>query len=449
MTDGRNLIIQCLKYISENNEKMVVKLLNVMKIPEINESASTTLLSRLLNTCHQYNADVASTILDLWDEYRSDGAGMSYKTKIFLMNSITDDTIRFLISKVPGMTYVINMEEINNLEEIQEISSAITRIDNIYIEQEKDVYETLLEFAKVKMYYSLQEFMEFKLKELTPYKEKPDYVYNFLGAKDVDISNYLFEFSLSVDHDLQDPLIADLGQDFNTILSGASILKIPKEEDLPLPQPEDDKFKGKLPSINTMIKKMLPFAVPNKVSEEQYKKLYDSMKSSMEKMTIEERRNIYNEYYKSINLIEKQKGRTDGILVDDPKLFRIYGPENMDTIRMYNNSFCTKFGCRMLTCNCFEGIDNETDYKDEKADWFTGNCSKCLLRLKSRAHAYRKPLIGGSWIGCYCSSKCVYDDMEIKDELVLRMMGVIDNTLNYYGLQDRISEIGTWPSNNQ
>ena len=115
------------------------------------------------------------------------------------------------------------------------------------------------------------------------------------------------------------------------------------------------------------------------------------------------------------------------------RLFQIVGPVNMlnDAV-LLGEDVCARFGgCRMLTCNCFErspereGIsyhsllgEDAEEYDFQTADWFLQQrCQTCANRIRCRAHAIRRPLVMGGWLGCYCSRTCLVDSLS-KDELL-------------------------------
>jgi hypothetical protein len=56
--------------------------------------------------------------------------------------------------------------------------------------------------------------------------------------------------------------------------------------------------------------------------------------------------------------------------------------------------------CRMFDCMCRED--------DEEDEWFKGNCEICKKAILSYRHSVRIPVIGGGFIGCFCSFECLY-----------------------------------------
>jgi hypothetical protein len=66
----------------------------------------------------------------------------------------------------------------------------------------------------------------------------------------------------------------------------------------------------------------------------------------------------------------------------------------------------------MFYCVCIEDIDYEdTSYLNEVEDpqaWFHGSCEHCERKIRKFRHAVRFPVLGGGWIGCFCSFDCLY-----------------------------------------
>ena len=118
------------------------------------------------------------------------------------------------------------------------------------------------------------------------------------------------------------------------------------------------------------------------------------------------------------------------IISEDIEFHRLFGPSH-NNIRRGAYSYdathiCERYGgCRMLLCNCVEGIDEELQGEElEDADWFKGRCEVCGIGIRSRRYAVRRARKSGGWSGCYCSYGCVRSmknmdrmDKEIQDEV--------------------------------
>lgn len=116
------------------------------------------------------------------------------------------------------------------------------------------------------------------------------------------------------------------------------------------------------------------------------------------------RTEISNKIVTMQNLEERIKAKIL-VLVTDSEIGRCLGPLNpkLDLLDHENDDYvCAVFGCRMLTCNCLNNIDEDED--DPEEDWFRGLCDRCHMHIESPSHATRIPLTSGSWRGCFCST---------------------------------------------
>lgn len=113
---------------------------------------------------------------------------------------------------------------------------------------------------------------------------------------------------------------------------------------------------------------------------------------------------------------------------------RIFGPVNPILNQECDESI--PGGCRMLSCTCRE-VDQDID-DDTPSPWFTGECDTCKLTIRNLSHAIRQPVVGGGWIGCYCSIQCLRDNparsLDQMAELLLdHMITIIEDK----GISDR------------
>lgn len=103
----------------------------------------------------------------------------------------------------------------------------------------------------------------------------------------------------------------------------------------------------------------------------------------------------------------------------DLHLQRLFGPANF-FISPIENSIPQS--SRMFTCSKFMEADPFDDLAMAEIadpgpfDWFNDNCDVCLRKIEAYHHAVRMPVEGGGWLGCYCSWKCVRDDIPIDTE---------------------------------
>lgn len=124
-------------------------------------------------------------------------------------------------------------------------------------------------------------------------------------------------------------------------------------------------------------------------------------------------------------------------MFNDIPLFREFGPVNSiySSAVIDQDHICGKHGgCRMFLCSEFE--DNDYDEEESVLDWFFRRCQVCDKSIEHRTHSLRMPLSHGGWKGCYCSFKCLEED--IPDEITSLMVGRIKEQLETIGIRDQM-----------
>jgi hypothetical protein len=109
--------------------------------------------------------------------------------------------------------------------------------------------------------------------------------------------------------------------------------------------------------------------------------------------------------------------------------FRTYGPINpIDGFDCLGRPGA----CRMFTCICREDDENELGQSEP----FIGYCEVCQKTIRNYRCMVRLPVIGGGFIGCFCSFECLYKTelplSEANDELIDDMFAM----LKANGIQD-------------
>lgn len=144
-------------------------------------------------------------------------------------------------------------------------------------------------------------------------------------------------------------------------------------------------------------------------------------------------------------------------LAKNPELARLFGPVNTNSrLDLSSNSVCCRYGgCRLLICNCIEGVNDDFGENIQDADWFTGVCQVCGTNIPTRQYALRKPNRNGGWSGCYCGEKCVrkdpYVEAPIDGPIIDAAMRDLHTTglyeqVNLDGELTRLQENGTLPA---
>lgn len=132
-------------------------------------------------------------------------------------------------------------------------------------------------------------------------------------------------------------------------------------------------------------------------------------------------------------------------LKDDDELTRIYGPLNRFIVSEKNISI--KMDGRMFRSNVRSVYNPFNDEVDDELDWFTGVCDreKCSKRIKFYHYAFRMPLAGGGWKGCYCSPACVLENLPKPVNMLDRIIGerdIIAHLTRYFS--ERLETVGIY-----
>ncbi len=115
-------------------------------------------------------------------------------------------------------------------------------------------------------------------------------------------------------------------------------------------------------------------------------------------------------------------------------IFRVLGPVNPLMDSSYEE--LEYGGERMFTCNIYDydPVDGQ------QIDWYTGSCEQCTKQLRRRWHAVRMPRPHGGWKGCFCSWKCVRDQLLLfpKPEIITDLMiNLFEKQINSIKVFDR------------
>ena len=388
------LIALTIQYIKNDDIKRLDKALRVMPLEKLKDQHQF-LLNTLLSVAAGYNRpDVGKLIVERWKVVYPEQDKISILPRIFLMRLINLPTLSWLIGIYEDVTYVEIMDELAEWDNSPNVVQACNRADQIFGPQPHSTYKVIRDHAVDFNNYVVEEYMKEKIRETSPYAPKPEWVKNWMGG-DLMTESELYQ-------------LADRGS----------------KKDIPdISKITDDE------AVEMLTKGMEDFGIS--ISEiEQAKEV---IKEQLEKSTPEQRRDLLKPVVQ--NLQEKE-------LDSDVLLFRTFGPTHplVDQDLTLDTPSAKYGGCRMFLCDLFD-YDFEYDYLE---DWFVGYCEQCLLKIKYRWYALRRPRNLGGWEGCYCSWKCVRDSL-LEDGLepaILqrKLIERFENRINKLGIQDRLPD---------
>lgn len=172
------------------------------------------------------------------------------------------------------------------------------------------------------------------------------------------------------------------------------------------------------------------------------------LEQKFSQQTEAERSKLFNWYFKNVN---------EMYLMNNVEAHRTLGgsfPIRENFNRDSNsNDPCSRWGgCRSMVCYENDNYNEETEEliipnvvdqgRLDELEWFTGSCQNCNRKIRKKHHAVRSIPYGGGWLGCYCSFKCVKDDIPDGEEEPIRnfrltIIGVFEKIYNLFGIYER------------
>lgn len=144
------------------------------------------------------------------------------------------------------------------------------------------------------------------------------------------------------------------------------------------------------------------------------------------------------------------------------EVFRILGPSWADTghiaLQLESDDPCLLYGGhRSMTC--YEEENSIPENKEKRyenpvednqlhlLDWFTGRCDQCNRNIRYKHYGMRMPCDEGAWRGCYCSSKCMEEEINEEEGndtnigvLHLEMIWEMEGQYKAFGIYERLPE---------
>lgn len=389
-TKSANLIQLAIIYIKNNDKDGLEKLLELMPLEKLDDRG-IELLAGFLGASAKYNRkDMVKPLIKRWKKgmYVSN-EDIQFKSKLFLMPIMNASLLAFVVSAYDDYTYLEIMDDVIQGDNSPEVHTALMKIDEIFGNQPYETYEEIKKHAEEKENWIVEEYMIEKMKETAPYAEKPVWVKNYTNSELkteselYDVKTGVVSFELPSDNEAVELLTEGLHY------LGLSILDVNRAKEMLL---------QKL-SISTR--------------EEKIKLLEPVIKNNMNVM-----------------------------LGEDESLFRIFGPANplVDQDLTMNGKSNLYGGCRMFLCDIFDWVEDDNYY----ADWFTGVCDYCNMRIMHRWYAIRKPKVHGGWVGCYCKWDCVeksiFEESQEPNLGLRELIKIFSNKINEIGIQDRLPD---------
>ena len=405
MSKEFNVIGIAVESIKNDNLTELDKALKIMPIEKLKDP-NETLLTTFLSLCAGYNRpDALKMILERWKVVYPDNDKIPLLSRLFLKNTINNSTLSYIVSVHPDFTYVELIDDLAEFDASQEVMIACARANEIFGQQKHETYKILKEHANEFGNFVVEEYMVDKIAETAPYAKKPDYVKNYIG-------DYYPEY--------KDKLPTE--KELYELADKESKDEI-KEENFVMPSNEE--------AVEILTEGLSRYGISFVEIEKTKEFLLNEVSKS------EERKKEL-----LMPIMENQKQRN---LETDRLLYWVFGGSNplVDQNLTIDAPSYKYGGCRMFLCDLFD-YNEEYDFVE---DWFTGSCQQCLLRIKHRWYAVRKPRNMGGWEGCFCSWECVrkweveMEDFEMEEDLLTKkLIDIYEEKTNKVGIQDRIGD---------
>jgi hypothetical protein len=378
--------------INEDDEDDVFKLIFQLGIHDMYPTDAMRFLIRILTYCHdaEYdNTGVVGTLIVSVE--RSTDETLSVPARLFMDQSIDDNTLRYTCLHLPHVTYVTLMLEFIAYDPDPNLVMVYKRITSIFGPQELGIYNTLLNDAKEEDNQMVVDYLRRLVGELSAPMPKPPWVQNFTvldTLPDEDgFGNIVYVYNLS------------------------------------------------LPAHDTAVELLMSGFDCEAGDEGEYNRLRDEKSQLLNNSTVKEQQELLRPFIENKILLDR---------TDDVRLFRIYGPSNPHINRGLTLDKDPHGGARMLTDNSFNSIDPDFGGYIDHPEWFLGYCQECYQKIPKKCYAIRIPLVMGGFIGCFCSKQCMlkngdYFD-ELKDEpsqIQSTMIDIMEQQLMTFGIQDR------------
>jgi len=405
MSKEKNILQLTVESIKNDDLESLDYCLRIMPLEKVADNGED-LLGKLLRLSTSLNRKEATDyILDRWKVLYPDSDKLTIFTRLFLLHSVPVEAISVIILQHPEITYLEVMDELCDYDASPENAVACGKVDEVFGNQSHEIYKIVQNRAKEAENYLVEEYIFDNVSKTAPLAEVPSYVKNYEGGPLPSHEELVF----------QADKIA------NKTLSKKINWDIPDDEAVELLTTGLTSYGISLGEIETAKK-----AIRKEIADRQLKRML------LEPILKEQQEDKLNQ--------------------NDELLFRIFGPSNPIVGQNLNDDGpSSKYGGgRMFLFNLFD-YDEENDFME---DWFTGNCIFCQKRIANRYHAVRRPSGMGGWKYCYCSWKCVEDDLQ-KDKqhdpdveintdesgefiLVEQLIEIYKGEMEEIGIQDRI-----------
>lgn len=405
---------QLFNYIDTDDFEALASMLDTMQLRELDTDDFATILILLFEHCRISSRTSAAKLILRRFIAANANDSIPLVTEFFTWPDISDDIQAFMfsLSDITGNNLKVHFRNLIEYESSGATLLAAQRLAKLTTSLSNEDYTELYNYAFAQQNQDMQDFLRSDVIRTNVFAPKPDYIGNWRSKSNT--------YNVKVD----DPST------------------IEREYTIPYPR-----VHIKNPDTETAVSMLMDAMgrLDIQVNKGDLGRWKDELRFRYENSTEKERKRLLGPVGEDMRVRN---------IVADPLYFRMLGPANTITDMKFINKEhpCYLFGgCRMFTCVHFTSVDPEAEINEPTLDWFSGSCDQCLRRIEVKCYAWRRPLINGGWVGCYCSKECTLLMMESLedqcDQLVqenapslweYKLIEVVDQKLKSIGIQDRL-----------
>ncbi len=412
VTTSTIAIQEAKKSIANNHPEDFSKWLQKMPLDKLTKQNGDNLLVIFLVQITKYNRPkFIQLLLTGWERIYPREEDIPFYIILFTIDLLPSNILRFVVDNIKGITFLEVIESLMTYH-YQEISTACQKVWDTFGSQKYEVIFALHQLAKKEQNPVIFNFLTGKIQEISPYVGIPSWVKDFRTNPKGD--------PIYQPPDDQYGVPRSNGPNGSLLPTYQETIFTPKKPVI------------KLPSSKNIVNLMLEGLKQSGSGDKEINRAKSKLMSELVIMTEKEKMRMV----KPVLRIKACKSREN-----DPLLHRIYGPANPSINPTVKEMLYG--GERMFTSLI---ISNTPILGDIAIDWFVGYCEMCNLRIRRRWHAVRSPNQSGGWTGCYCSWRCVRDELVTPDSfdgtinpslINIGLINEIEKQIIKLGVQDR------------
>lgn len=384
---GKILIVSIVEAAANEDTDTLSRLLKLLPLDQLPVDRADDLLHMFLQAAYENRQEESvKVIMEAWTRTLPPNVEeeSSIISTLFNNSKFGSKLLKFVTSVYPTYIFAELISDLANEDSSPYIYHAAQKGVQVFGEQTFKVYQELYLFSKgissfeedrimVAKNEVLTGFFADKLRETSPFAEKPKWVKTFPSITD--------QLNLPTD-----PLTS-------SSTSSTPSQRLPYSSELLIPSLlNTDKPIVERTSIGQVVDLLTDGLIEQGFDIEDITQAKIALANRLAGASALEQAVITQDLFLTRDRERVQR---------NDNLSRILGPANPITGASAEEM---KYGgCRMLTCDLYPPDSDSSEHQD----WFTGNCDQCYIKIRYRWYAIRIPGVSGGWKGCFHSPECM------------------------------------------